>query len=106
MLKFPNINHPETVIAVIFSLSLRPMWATLGKNCLASVQRDCNLENKSRKLRWDGFWDGVAATLPELSEWTEHEMLSFSIRKEIIENENSLVDKLSKVGENEFLQTL
>ena len=41
-------------IAVIFSLSL-PFWATLGENCLASVQRDCNLEKKGRKLRWDGF---------------------------------------------------
>ena len=28
-------------IAVIFSLSL-PLWATLGENCLVSVQRDCN----------------------------------------------------------------
>ena len=35
---------------------------------------------------------------------SEHEMLSFSIRKEIIENDNSLlVILLSKVGENEFL---
>ena len=41
-------------IAVIFSLSL-PFWATLGENCLVSVQRDCNLENKRRKLRWDRF---------------------------------------------------
>ena len=37
-----------------FSLSL-PLWATLGKHCLVSVQRDCNLENKRQKLRWDGF---------------------------------------------------
>ena len=38
---------------------------------------------------------------------SEHEMLSFSVRKEIIKNENSLVViLLSKVGENEFLQTL
>ena len=30
-------------------------------------------------------------------------MLSFSVRKEIIENDNSLVDiSLSKIGENEF----
>ena len=41
-------------IAVIFSLSLT-LWATLGENCLVSVQRDCNLENKRRKLRWDRF---------------------------------------------------
>ena len=41
-------------IAVIFSLSL-PLWATLGENCLVSMQRDCNLENTRRKLRWDGF---------------------------------------------------
>ena len=34
-------------------------------------------------------------------------MLSFSVRKEIIENNNSLVAiSLSKVDENEFLQTL
>ena len=50
----------------MFSLSL-PLWATLGDNCLVSVERDCNLKNKS-----DGtdFKMGVAATLPELSEWT------------------------------------
>ena len=34
-------------------------------------------------------------------------MLSFSVRKEIVENKNSLVViSLSDVGENEFLQTL
>ena len=27
----------------------------MSDNCLLSVQRDCNLENKKRKLRWDGF---------------------------------------------------
>ena len=37
----------------------------------------------------------------------EHKMLSFSIRKEIIENNNSLiVISLSKVGKNEFLPNL
>ena len=37
----------------------------------------------------------------------EHKVLSFSVRKEIIENDNSLVViSLSKVSENEFLQTL
>ena len=37
----------------------------------------------------------------------EHEMLSFSVRKEIIKNDNSLVViLLCKVVENEFLQTL
>ena len=41
-------------IAVIFSLS-PPLWATLGESCLVSVQRDCNLENKRRKLRWGGW---------------------------------------------------
>ena len=36
---------------------------------------------------------------------SEHEMLSFSVRKEIIKNDNSLVViLLSKVVENEFLQ--
>ena len=40
-------------------------------------------------------------------EVSEHEMSSFSIKKEIIKNDNSLaVISLSKVGENEFLQTL
>ena len=34
-------------------------------------------------------------------------MLSFSVKKEIIENDNSLVViSLSKVGDNAFLQTL
>ena len=34
---------------------------------------------------------------------SEHKMLSFSLRKEIIENDNSLVDiSFSKIGENEF----
>ena len=38
---------------------------------------------------------------------SEHQMLSFSVRKEIIKNDNSLVViLLSKVVENEFLQTL
>ena len=38
---------------------------------------------------------------------SEHEMLSFSVRKEIIKNDNRLVViLLSKVVENEFLQTL
>ena len=38
---------------------------------------------------------------------SEHEMLSFPVRKEIIENANSLVViLLSKVGENKFLQTV
>ena len=37
----------------------------------------------------------------------EHQMLRFLVRKEIIENDYSLVViLLSKVGENEFLQTL
>ena len=34
---------------------------------------------------------------------SEHEMLSFSVRKEIIKNDNSSV-VISKVVENEFLQ--
>ena len=38
---------------------------------------------------------------------SEHKMLSFSVKKKIIENDNSLVViSLSKEGENEFLQTL
>ena len=38
---------------------------------------------------------------------SEHEMLIFSVRKEIIKNDNRLVViLLSKVIENEFLQTL
>ena len=38
---------------------------------------------------------------------SEHEMLSFLVRKEIIKNDNSLVViLLSKVVDNEFLQTL
>ena len=37
---------------------------------------------------------------------SEHKMLSFLVRKEIIDNNNTLVViLLSKVGENEFLQT-
>ena len=44
----------DSKIAVIFSLSLL-LWATLGENCLVSVQRASNLENKRRKLRWGGF---------------------------------------------------
>ena len=38
---------------------------------------------------------------------SEHKMLSFSVRKKIIENDKSLVViLLSEIGENEFLQTL
>ena len=37
----------------------------------------------------------------------EHKMLSFSVRKEVIKNNNSLVViSLSKAGENEFPQAL
>ena len=40
-------------------------------------------------------------------EVSEHEMLSFSVRKQIIKNDDILVViLLSKVVENEFLQTL
>ena len=40
-------------------------------------------------------------------EGSEHEMLSFSVKKEIIKNDNSLVGiLLSEVVENEFLETL
>ena len=54
---------------------------------------------------------GIRSMSPVLTEVhlrvSEHEMLSFSVRKEIIENDNSLVViLLSKVDENEFLQTL
>ena len=53
------------------------------------------------------FWTGVRGRIPTTLRVSEHEMLSFSIRKQIIENDNSLVViLLSKVGENEFLQTL
>ena len=38
---------------------------------------------------------------------SEHEMLSFSVRKEIIKNDNNfIVILLSKVVENKFLQTV
>ena len=38
---------------------------------------------------------------------SEHEMLRFPVRKEIIENNNSLaVISVSKVGENEFIANL
>ena len=47
------INHPETVNCCNF-LFVPPLWAILGENCLVSVLLDCNLENKRRKLRWDG----------------------------------------------------
>ena len=38
---------------------------------------------------------------------SEHKMLSFSVRKEIIQNNNGLVGiLLSKVGKNDFFHTL
>ena len=54
---------------------------------------------------------GIRPMAPVLNRGTlevsEHEMLIFSIRKKIIDNDNSLVlIILSKVGENEFLQIL
>ena len=53
----------------MFSLSLL-LWATLGENiCIVSLQQDCNLENKRRNFDETDFKMGVAATLPELSEW-------------------------------------
>ena len=44
------INHPETVNCSHF-LFVSTFGATLGDNCLVSVQRDCKLENNRRKLR-------------------------------------------------------
>ena len=41
-----------------------------GQDCLLSVQRDVNLENKCENCDGTDFNMGVAATLPELSEWT------------------------------------
>ena len=48
---------------------------------------------------------GIRPMAPVLNlKISEHEMLSFSVRKEIIKNDNSLVViLLPKVGENEFL---
>ena len=68
-------RYSELLESVLLSLTL---LATLGENCLLSVQRDLNFENKRRKLRQDGFYDGrrgrgvggCAATVPEISEWT------------------------------------
>ena len=72
------INHPETVNWCNF-LFVSTFVATLGENCLISVQRDCNLENYKRQ-NYDGtdFKMGVAATLQELSEWTLPKQISLS----------------------------
>ena len=48
------INHPETVNCCNF-LFVSTFVGNVGGNCFVSLQRDCNLENKRRKLRWDGF---------------------------------------------------
>ena len=49
----------------------------------------------------------VLNTGPRVMKVSEHEMLIFSVRKEIIKGDNSLVViLLFKVVENEFLQTL
>ena len=45
------INNPETVNCCNFLF----VSTSEGNFGLVSVQRVCNLENKSRKLRWDGF---------------------------------------------------
>ena len=63
------VNHPETVNCCI-SLFVSTFVGTLGENCFVSVQRDCNLENKRENCDGTDFKMGVAATLPELSEWT------------------------------------
>ena len=52
---------------------------------------------------------GIRQMAPVLNEVhlkiSEHKMLSFSVRKEIVKNDNSLVViLLSKVVENEFFQ--
>ena len=50
--------------------------------------------------QWNAH-DHFKQTIPE------YKMLSFSVRKKFVENNNSLVViSLSKAGENEFLQTL
>ena len=59
-----NVSHLETVNFcnfLCFYLCGR-LWARIACS-------ENNLEDKGRKLRWDGFKIGVAATLPELSEW-------------------------------------
>ena len=64
-----QFSNPVATHPVQMKLKCPPphSGATLGENCFVSVQRDCNLKNKG-----DGtdFKMGVAATLPELSEWT------------------------------------
>ena len=61
--------HPETVNCCIFPF-VSTFVATWGKRCLVSVQRDCNLENKGKNCSGTDFKIEVAATLPELSDWT------------------------------------
>ena len=65
----------------------------------------------SMRLDWLHSAIGIRSMAPVLNsvhlKVSEHELLSFSVRKEIIKNDNGwVVILLSKVGENEFLQTL
>ena len=65
-----------------------------------------------QKMEHDGsFQAAVTVTGPVQNRGhlkiSEHKMSRFSVRKEVIENNNSLaVISLSNVDENEFLQTL
>ena len=81
------------------------LWVHLNRNLLvdrllAAAASVC--------LRWLVFdpWP-LCQTQVHLKVRSEHEILSFSVRKEMIKNDNSLVViLLSKVVENGFLQTL
>ena len=67
------ISHSETVNCCNF-LFVSTFVGDFGRelHCKRAA-RLSNLENKRRELRSDGFKMGVAATLPELSEWTLHQ---------------------------------
>ena len=63
------INYPETVNCHNF-LFVSTFVGDFGRELSCKREARLKLENKRRKLRWDGDGMGVAATLPELSEWT------------------------------------
>ena len=70
----------------------------MGENCVLSVQREVNLENKGKNCYGTDFKIGVTATLPELSEWT---LLILS--EELISTDQSVQTYSTVFG---FCQTL
>ena len=65
------INHPETVNCCNFSF-VSTFVGDFGRELSSKRAARLILRIKGKNCDWTDFKMGVAATLPELSEWTSH----------------------------------